>query len=720
MRLTLRTLLAWIDGVLPPAEQEELGGKVEASPVAPKIVERIRAAVANPPIAAASGDGPVDDANAVAEFLDNVLPPGQLEAFERACLESQASLAEVAACHRLLAEAAKDPGLTAAVGGDERRRLIRTVAGELSREPESAHPGDAAEAASAASGEASAAAVATSGVRPKDRGRRRTTRPTDSAPERASLWAWLSAAAAVALLMALGAVLARSIWPPKPVRGIQPREVAAVASAEPRPAAEPAPEPDDASLPPPEPAPQPAAVAGVASETQEIAAADTATTPAPLVAAALPAGGGEPADQTPLPDPAATRDADNPPLTADGGTPPPGRIGAGDPVLRLVQAADEPRWRPSAPGDHFGPSEEFVVPSGCFPVLERNGLTIGLRPGTKAAVTTDPDGTPRVEIVFGRGVVWSDAAAGAAVGISAAGLRGVVALGPRQPLGIEVRLVHRPGDDPAVVSPGQDARVFATGGVEWRQTGADGSPEPEPLAAIGATQAVPPRGSLTWTSADPGRAGLQPDAGEPDWLNRGQPAGRIDHSARAALVACLERVGDDRPVEVALRELAIDRRAEHRMPAAATLALLGEYEPLVQLLCADAAASPLREAQWRSLQSETIPLALARGGNSAARLQQAFAAGGPIGRGDELFRLACGLSSEEAAGGERAAVVALLEDPHLAVRRFAQASLLPLVPDDPEAGVVYRPDRAPDLNEKGLTWWRRRLEALGARGVAAP
>ena len=45
MRLTLRTLLAWIDGILPAAEHDELGGKVALSPVAPKLVERISLAI---------------------------------------------------------------------------------------------------------------------------------------------------------------------------------------------------------------------------------------------------------------------------------------------------------------------------------------------------------------------------------------------------------------------------------------------------------------------------------------------------------------------------------------------------------------------------------------------------------------------------------------------------------------------------------------------------
>jgi len=90
MRLTLRTLLAWMDEVLGADEQRELGEKVAASEVAPRLAERIGDVVASPALAAPqpTGRGLADDPNTTAEFLDNVLEPGRLEAFERVCIES--------------------------------------------------------------------------------------------------------------------------------------------------------------------------------------------------------------------------------------------------------------------------------------------------------------------------------------------------------------------------------------------------------------------------------------------------------------------------------------------------------------------------------------------------------------------------------------------------------------------------------------------------------
>ena len=45
MRLTLRTLLAYMDDILDPADQEELSRKIESSPFATELIHRSRDAV---------------------------------------------------------------------------------------------------------------------------------------------------------------------------------------------------------------------------------------------------------------------------------------------------------------------------------------------------------------------------------------------------------------------------------------------------------------------------------------------------------------------------------------------------------------------------------------------------------------------------------------------------------------------------------------------------
>ncbi|MBC7854055.1 MAG: hypothetical protein IAF94_11515, partial [Pirellulaceae bacterium] len=104
MRLTLRALLAYLYNVLEPAEAEEFAGKVQESPVASGLVQRIRGITHKIRMTAPRIDakGLTDDANNVAEYLDNNLAEERLEDFERGCLESDMHLAEVAGSYQIL------------------------------------------------------------------------------------------------------------------------------------------------------------------------------------------------------------------------------------------------------------------------------------------------------------------------------------------------------------------------------------------------------------------------------------------------------------------------------------------------------------------------------------------------------------------------------------------------------------------------------------------
>jgi hypothetical protein len=106
MRLTLRTLLGWLDDVLLPEDHAVIGKRVSGSRIATGFVGRIRDLVARPDVGAPFGGGHsiTADPNHVAEYLDNALASAHLADFERVCVESETHLAEVAACHRMLAE----------------------------------------------------------------------------------------------------------------------------------------------------------------------------------------------------------------------------------------------------------------------------------------------------------------------------------------------------------------------------------------------------------------------------------------------------------------------------------------------------------------------------------------------------------------------------------------------------------------------------------------
>ncbi|QDT01437.1 hypothetical protein [Adhaeretor mobilis] len=134
MRLTLRTLLAYMDDILDPADHEELGRKIESSDFATELIHRTRDAVRRQKLGAPEVDAgdndevlggePNLDANAVAEYLDNTMSPEQVAVFERQALEmgndADMRLAEVASCHHILTMVLGEP---ADVPPDVRQRM---------------------------------------------------------------------------------------------------------------------------------------------------------------------------------------------------------------------------------------------------------------------------------------------------------------------------------------------------------------------------------------------------------------------------------------------------------------------------------------------------------------------------------------------------------------------------------------------------------------------
>ncbi|QDT70519.1 hypothetical protein MalM25_34670 [Planctomycetes bacterium MalM25] len=142
MRLTLRTLLSYLDNVLDDPSRAELERQIESNENASEWIHRTRDVMRRLKLGAPDVDGAssVDDPNTVAEYLDRTLPEESVAEFERVCLESDAMLAEVASCHRVLAMVlAERPD----VDPDTQKRLHRLQAdlAEATRSRvETAHP----------------------------------------------------------------------------------------------------------------------------------------------------------------------------------------------------------------------------------------------------------------------------------------------------------------------------------------------------------------------------------------------------------------------------------------------------------------------------------------------------------------------------------------------------------------------------------------------------
>jgi hypothetical protein len=204
MRLTLRTLLAYMDDILDPADKEALAKKIESSGFAEDLIYRTQDTMRRLRLSAPQvlGTGMGLDPNTVSEYLDNVLPPDSVGDLERICLESDVHLAEVASSHHVLTMVLGEP---ADVDPAMRERMYSIPLGAQRRrhlwiDPAHGPMGAAAESATAAAAGGSPAAA--------------TPVPSAAAeiPEylRTSMWSRyhvVLAAAAVILLVAVVAAL---------------------------------------------------------------------------------------------------------------------------------------------------------------------------------------------------------------------------------------------------------------------------------------------------------------------------------------------------------------------------------------------------------------------------------------------------------------------------------------------------------------------------------
>ncbi|MFM7243715.1 MAG: hypothetical protein ACKO40_06000 [Planctomycetaceae bacterium] len=692
MRLTVRTLLAWIDGLLGPTEHEQLAEKVAGSPIAGPLIERIGAVVGNPSLSApaAAGRGLADDPNTTAEFLDNVLDADQLAAFERVCIESDLHLGDVASCHRVLAELHRD---------------------QAALEPFAATSGRAAL-------DAARAAIAGPVV---DVSTRRGPPPRAAAGvrRRTSWLAWLSAAVALLLVLALGGVLLMLTLG----RGGRPRQVAGAAGEQPaevvvqpapavvaveEPPAPPAPAPvvDAAPTPaveaPPVVGPRPPAMPD--PEVPIVPAAPPSPTPAvepPAPATTPPAAATVPHGEAMAIGGGAT--APSPPIAGDSAAAPSGpsaepsgaavRIDEG---VVLARGAGAEQWRSMTPATQAGDAvEQFevIAPFGVYPLLGVDGVAIRLHPGARVIVSRRADAAPVIEVPHGRVVVETTNGDSWPV-ISAGGLHGELGAMSGQPAGVEVNSAGpRQGEPDGATS---ERAVIHTAGaaVVWRQSPAGVGPHP--VVGIPAEMPIPARTALRWDGRDPAAVRQEP-CPTPAWMGEAAPANRFWERAAGDLVAVLAEAPPETAVEV-LRRRAAGGLPEDRAAAAATLAFLGEPADLVALLC-DEPPRSLNESQWVAVEALSVLAVLSRGGAEAAALLAAFRDRGPDGVA------AAALAVGDEAATDPAALVDGLDADAIVVRRYSILRLREVAAAVGRTDIDgYRADRDPPARRDSVSW----------------
>lgn len=744
MRLTLRTLLAWLDAVLPADEQVQLGEKVSASQTASLLAERIRLAVNRPAITTPAPDarGLADDANSVADFLDNTLSPDQLAAFERICLESDMHLAEVAACHAMLATLARQPAADLAPA--TRQRLHRLVHERLDRErfgtaagggPHAAGDGhqesrETARALRAALAPTEAAGDALAGGAPGDSGPQVTLPAGPPAgtgrvgQRQSSQAAWWSAIVAASLVLSLVGVLgwsalrggrrvAQAKAGGQPAAAVEPAPAApaeAVATATPAasaPAAgEPsvpampaavaavpgtaapgAADPDAATASSPEPNPAPPTAASTAP------ASPSPTTVAAATAPAMPAGVPPRTESGPAEAGAARAAAGTDPAAA-----PVPIVVVGGPLLRLVKQAAGEDWQHAAAGTSVLPGDELVVPPWSEAKLTVGGVEVTLLSLTDAAFLIDRDAMPRIDMLFGRCLVGG--ADASRIRVSAGGLAGAITAGPATRVAIDVGM-DRPdaGEAAAPVASGAGSITAGQRPFIWQPLAADGT------VPAGSTPLEVPAGSaVVWRDGRASLAGAVP----PSWIDAPGFPDRLQKGAGETLVA---RISAGRPLLLTLREMTADRRIENRMLAAATLALIGQSEEMVELLeAAPGNRSYLEDQQWLTLERMAVPATLARGGEAKAGLHRAILKYAPPEQADRLWAMARGFSDADIDGGGARVLVDSLDDPSLMVRRYAYKTLCDITRPSLADRLRYRPDALSERRREGVAWWRGQLQ----------
>jgi hypothetical protein len=129
MRLTLRTLLAWLDDTLPASEVKQIGKQVAESPYAQELVDRTYRVTRQRRLLVPPSTGPeAINPHTVAAYLDNHMTPEEVAEYEKKCLTSDVALAEVASVHQILSLI----GQKAKVPIEAKNRMYRLIKGRES------------------------------------------------------------------------------------------------------------------------------------------------------------------------------------------------------------------------------------------------------------------------------------------------------------------------------------------------------------------------------------------------------------------------------------------------------------------------------------------------------------------------------------------------------------------------------------------------------------
>ena len=699
MRLTLRTMLAYVDDVLEPTDQVEIGDKIEESENATQQLKRARdlmrrTRIGAPPV---MGRGFENDPNSVSAYLDNGLDPQRVNEFETICLESDVHMAEAAACHQILTLVLAEP---ATVDPTSRQRMYEIPAQVAAADREN-------------STQAAAAAVSTDGSVPdyiakSQRARRR----------------WLVVAGVAAtVLVGLVGFSAWQLFGPESDVTDQTASASSAPTLDPTASTEPPAEsPTETTSPPVAPDVDPST-----STTDHASAPDLPSATLPQ----LPATGNtadtgdletdaelseRDTDISPPPQPGELASVDLvQPLTDEAPSPsdlepdievpatPPateennpteapaapaaesfGTFDAEDAVLCRLEQTD---WMRMTSPTTLQPGDQLLaLPSFVSSVSLRGGIELLIRGGTRITTVASEDGGVGLQVFGGRVVISQATAAPTTLQVFSAGHEPSITLVENQSLlAVEVVRSLPAGSDPLTATPEIQTIYYAAGGpVEWKHADAH--------------HTLSPDSRWVWTSG-----GLRQVTSEnplPAWIEQEQQA---DEESRARL-GVQQELSSERPISLSLLELSDHRRLEIRDLAARCAMFVGQFDPILKTF-KDADQRIKRwERGFAALQAR-----LAEGAEVAQQVQEScLRAGGEQG-GAEVFRLLGGYSEAQLEAGADAELVELLSHQELEYRVLALCNLRAITG---RAGLMvnFRPERTQEARRRALPIWQQRLE----------
>jgi hypothetical protein len=749
MRLTLRTLLAYLDGILEPDDAQDLGKKVEESEFAVGLVHRLRDVMRRLRLGAPSltDRGPGLDPNTVAEYLDNTLASERVTDFEKVCLDSDTHLAEVGSCHQILTLVLGEP---AEVDPASRQRMYQLQEVHSGAKPPPT-PVTPAAGTSAPAGPPLSLDLDLGGDQADRRSRPRPTVP-EYLREPRGRRAWLSAAAVVLAAACVIAVVAWMCGQLEPgttcgnvlvrwgVIAAAPRAVAkgdtkegdAKGAEQPGPggdvkeglpsgnsAVDDTKGPKGSDVPPAGKSPAERATS-VKPIVEPAGGSEKGTRPADTAKAPPKTNGGATSGHKAIPPPVI--ESKSPPApagesavvpkakpdthverppTPDAQLPPEllGGLLSGEQVLLSNNA--ENGWTRVGANQMLIPQHVLALPTYRARIVLTLGITLEILGGTRVELLgSTPQEMPGIRVLYGRVVMKPRGKAKAQMRVAFGDHDGMIVFDDTDSVAaVEVCNLHTPGTNPKDAPRRVTAELFAaSGGVAWEEAAKEKDKAEKPIR-------LTPLQRLSFDAALPG----QPYSAKnlPDWIIGDETLKAPDRMASPVIAQMLP---SDRSARVGLLELATSHpRKEVRSLAVQCLGYVGQFSDMVKAL-----NSPRCKNEWRDFYVPQLRAAVARDAETATAVQLALEKEFPRQAAD-LYRMLWGYTNDQLEAGEDATLVqGLKNDESLPVRVLSYWNLR----DITGKGAIYNPAERPISRQAAVQHWKQRLEAKDIRFAA--